>query len=249
MAGDTALQLRCEFGVHAEKRRSNMPLHDWSKVDAAVFHDFHRSWVGEIARALNWGVLSAEYYAVVEKHNSQFGPIVLTLKPRLQRDCDEATVQVAMDRPDNRAVIAVRRVCDDRVVAMTEIVVPENKSSQASFCKFVDKALESLSLDIHLLVVDLMPPTQLDPNGIHGAIWEALTNEQFEAPPGKPLTLAAYEANTHVCAYIEPVAVGDALPEMPLFLEAGKFVFVALESTYKSAWEDVPTRWRTVIES
>ena len=46
----------------------------------------------------------------------------------------------------------------------------------------------------------------------------------------------------------EPVSVGDALLEMPLFLKAGGHVPVALESTYQSVWEAVPRRWRSVIE-
>jgi hypothetical protein len=40
----------------------------------------------------------------------------------------------------------------------------------------------------------------------------------------------------------------DALLEMPLFLKAGGHVPVALESTYQSAWEAVPRRWRSVID-
>jgi len=103
--------------------------------------------------------------------------------------------------------------------------------------------------DIHLLVVDLMPPTYRDPNGIQGAIWKALADEKFEGPPGKRLTLGAYEADTPVCAYVDPVAVGDTLPEMPLFLKPGAYVSVALESTYMAAWEAVPARWRSAIES
>jgi hypothetical protein len=27
-----------------------MPIHDWTRVDAGIFHDFHQSWVPEIAR-------------------------------------------------------------------------------------------------------------------------------------------------------------------------------------------------------
>jgi len=145
-------------------------------------------------------------------------------------------------------VVAVRHVSGDRLVAIVEIVSPGNKSSQAVFRKFVDKAVDLLSQDIHLLILDLIPPTRRDPNGIHGAIWEALTDEKYTAPPGKPLTLAAYEAEMGVRAFVEPVAVGDALLEMPLFLRAGGHVPVALESTYQSAWEAVPRRWRSVIE-
>ncbi len=49
-------------------------------------------------------------------------------------------------------------------------------------------------------------------------------------------------------AFVEAVAVGDSLKEMPLFLRPGGHVPVALDSTYQSAWEAVPRRWRSVIE-
>jgi hypothetical protein len=61
-------------------------------------------------------------------------------------------------------------------------------------------------------------------------------------------TLAAYEADEVVRAYVEPVSLGDVLPEMPLFLTAGGHVPVKLESTYQSAWQAVPRRWQAVIE-
>jgi hypothetical protein len=51
-----------------------------------------------------------------------------------------------------------------------------------------------------------------------------------------------------VRAFVEPVAVGDALVEMPLFLRVGGHVAVPLESTYQSDWEAVPRRWRSAIE-
>ncbi len=251
-----------------------MPIHDWSKVDAGIFHHFHHGWIEEIARALNRGVLPRDYYAMAEQHTSHFGPDVLTLQSRLQEQGAQEEVEpitvrspgtdggVIIAAPKARLagetdlefyrrkqnVVAVRHVSGDRLVAIVEIVSPGNKSSRAVFRKFVNKAVELLSQDIHLLILDLIPPTRRDPNGIHGAIWEALTDEEYKAPPGKPLTLAAYEADAGVRAFVEQVAVGDVLPEMPLFLKAGGHVPVALESTYQSAWDAVPLRWRSVIE-
>ena len=253
-----------------------MPIHDWTKVDAGIFHDFHHAWIEQIKRLLNGGVLPPDHYALAEQHTSRFGPDVLTLQSPIRRDEDEdqdngdpigqgsgpRSGGVILARPRARLagetdlefyrrkqnVVAVRHVSGDRLVAIVEIVSPGNKSSQAVFRKFVDKAVELLSQDIHLLILDLIPPTRRDPNGIHGAIWEALTDEEYKAPPGKPLTLAAYEAEMGVRAFVEPVAIGDALLEMPLFLKAGGHVPVALESTYQSAWEAVPRRWRSVIE-
>ena len=216
-----------------------MPIRDWSRVDAGIFHDFHHAWIEQIKWLLNNGVLPPDHYALAEQHTSHF---------RARRtDAQAGETDLEFYRRKQN-VVAVRHVSGDRLVAIVEIVSPGNKSSQAVFRKFVDKAVELLNQDIHLLILDLIPPSRRDPNGIHGAIWEALVDEQYQAPPGKPLTLAAYEAEAGVRAYVEAVAVGDSLLEMPLFLRAGGHVPVALEATYQSAWEAVPRRWRSVIE-
>ena len=34
-----------------------MPVHDWTRVDAGVFHDFHNVWIAFLRNALNSGVL------------------------------------------------------------------------------------------------------------------------------------------------------------------------------------------------
>lgn len=44
------------------------------------------------------------------------------------------------------------------------------------------------------------------------------------------------------------MAVGDVLPEMPLFLEVDRYVPVPLEATYRAAFDAVPRRWRDVLE-
>jgi hypothetical protein len=59
----------------------------------------------------------------------------------------------------------------------------------------------------------------------------------------------AYECALTTRAFIEPVAVGDQLPDMPLFLEAERFVNVPLETTYQTAFAVQPVRWRRVLEA
>ena len=63
-----------------------------------------------------------------------------------------------------------------------------------------------------------------------------------------PAQLAAYESDLGVRAYVVPVAVGDALTAMPLFLEPGQAVEVPLEGTYCAAFAAVPRRWQRVLE-
>lgn len=56
-----------------------MPVHDWTRVEAGIFHAFHHDWITEIARALNRGLLPSDYYALPEQIAGEFGPDVLTL--------------------------------------------------------------------------------------------------------------------------------------------------------------------------
>jgi len=43
-----------------------MPVHDWTRVDASIFHHFRHDWITEIARALNRGLLPPSYYALAD---------------------------------------------------------------------------------------------------------------------------------------------------------------------------------------
>jgi len=72
--------LSCMFDVEGHRMRMSMPIHDWTRVDAGIFHAFHHGWIEELARALNRGVLPADYYALPEQHAAGFGPNVLTLQ-------------------------------------------------------------------------------------------------------------------------------------------------------------------------
>jgi hypothetical protein len=59
-------------------------------------------------------------------------------------------------------------------------------------------------------------------------------------PPGLPWHLATR-------ADVEPVAVGDRLPEMPLYLEPGEWVPVPLERSYQATWETLPVPLKELI--
>jgi hypothetical protein len=251
-----------------------MPIHDWSRVPAGIFHDFHHALIEQIKRDLNGGVLPPDYYALAEQVAAGFGPDVLTLHAPLvddDGDLDQgsqrspnqpggglllapprtrpiAEIEMAYYRR-KKSVVAVRHVSDDRVVAMVEVVSPGNKSTQNVLKKFVEKAAEFLERRIHLLIVDLLPSGRHDPQGIHGAIWDYVADEPYSLPADKPLTLAAYEADPTLRAFVETVAVGDALPEMPLFLQPNRCVYVPLDHSYRMAWEAVPRRWKRVLES
>jgi hypothetical protein len=248
-----------------------MPVHDWSRVDAGIFHDFHHSWIEEIKRALNSGLLPQDYYALAEQYAGGFGPDVLTLQTNGNGTPNRAPpnpggnggVKLLMTPPKvqlsgeielefyhrKQKAVVVHHVSNDRVVAIVEVVSPGNKAGEVAFRAFVEKVAVLLHKEVHLLILDLQPPTSRDPHGIHAAIWQELTGADWPEPAGKPLTLVAYDAAVGLRWYLERVAPGDKLPDMPLYLEPGKYVLVPLEATYEQAWNAVPQRWRQVLES
>src|SRR5262245_30604146 len=57
-----------------------MPIHDWSRVTAGTFHDFHGSWITHLKETLNAGLLPDDYYALSEQVAGQLVPDVLTFQ-------------------------------------------------------------------------------------------------------------------------------------------------------------------------
>jgi hypothetical protein len=98
-------------------------------------------------------------------------------------------------------------------------------------------------------VVDLFPPSPRDPAGIHKVIWDEIEEEDFTFPPGKNRILASYKTGSERVAFLEPVAIGDVLPAVPLFLNSRYHVLVPLEATYQAAWEASPQELRLAVET
>jgi hypothetical protein len=242
-----------------------MPVHDWTHVDAGIFHHFHHAWIEEIARALNRGLLPPDHYALAEQIAGGLGPDVLTLQApangaRVPDSPGGGIALVALpprvwfrarteiDQYAAKAnVIAIRHISNHQVVAIVEVVSPGNKNSRHGLRAFVEKAVELLRGGIHLLIVDLFPPGPRDPQGIHKAIWDEYNESDFTLPLDRPLTLAAYIGGPCPEAFVEPTAVGAVLPPMPLFYTPDEYVPVPLEATYQAAWEAVPAFWRNVL--
>ena len=135
-------------------------------------------------------------------------------------------------------------------VALVEIVSPANKDRPKHVEEFTDKVLSALNVGVHVLLVDLFPPGTRDPDGLHGILLRQLedSDERYELPGAEPLTLASYAAGPQVEIYLEHVAVGAALPEMPLFLRPDRYVNVPLEPAYVAAYRGLPAFWRAVLE-
>lgn len=248
----------------------SMGIHDWTRVSAGTFHDFHTAWLTHLKETLNAGVLPDEFYAMAEQRAGQILPDVLTLHSGdvddgwpPGTDSTSAAVAVAEAPPQvsltmrmtdedvyhlKQKTLVIRHASDHRIVALLEIVSPSNKDREQHVDSFVEKARSSVKQGLHFVLLDLLPPGVFDPQGMHGRIWAEIGGERYELPAGKPLTLASYDADEFPVAYVEPTAVGTPLIPMPLFLDPGWYVNLPLQETYEAAYRGVPKVWQRVIE-
>jgi hypothetical protein len=247
-----------------------MPVHDWTLVDDGIFHGFHTVWIGLLNNALNEGLLPQGYYALPEQHLGRPIADVLTLHTSpapstppfpLPPVTGGTAVAEAPPRVRHRHTVepaalarrrslAIRHVSGHRLVALLEIVSPANKDRARHVADFTAKAVDALDVGVHLLVVDLFPAGTHDPHGMYGAILQRLaqSDEPYDVPEDEPLTVVSYAAGPQVEVYLEHVAVGAVLPEMPLFLRPDRYVNVPLEATYQAAYRGMPAFWRDVLE-
>lgn len=245
-----------------------MPVHDWARVDAGTFHDFHNAWITHIKEALNEGLLPNGYYALAEQHaglrvgdmlalhgpgtsatprgNGERGGLALALAPpRVQR---RLIADAGTSYRLARRTLAVRHVSGHRVVALMEIVSPANKDRDKHVADLVSKIIEALGLGIHVALIDLFRPGPADPRGVHGAVWEEYGPPVYDLPADRPLTLASYLAEKLPEAFVEHLTFGETLIDMPIFLDDGSYVPVPLEATYQAAYRGMPAFWRDVLD-
>ena len=250
-----------------------MPIHDRSRVEAILFYNLQLSWNCELSAWFNKGDLPAGYHSLIEHHKAAFGFEIPTIgrsgtgeelsndDPRSRRYekllrepwPDPPVTQIVAEDDLERyrrghRTVTIRHEIDDEVVAVVEIIAPADKHSRRAVRLLVEKVANLLDRNIQVLLIDICPPGKFDRRGSHGAIWEEITGQDYVPPPGKPLTLAAYECQDTLRAHVEALAIGDRLPKMPLFLGLGRSVMVPLDATYQTAWMSIPHVLRDRIE-
>lgn len=237
-----------------------MMIHDWRKV-SGLFHHFHQQWTVAICDALNSGLLPNGFFTLIEQHAERTVPDRLTLQrheksgrprkptggvalaeapPKTKFVSHGSELEVYAAKANKLAI----RDSDGERIAVIEIVSPGNKHSKAAIRKFVEKSVELIRFGIHLLMIDLISPGPRDPQGLHQLIWAELESEDFRLPRGKPLTLAFYCCRDPLTAFIDPVAIGGKLPDMPVFIDSGTYVPVPLAETYAASWNVCPAEFR-----
>src|SRR5262245_269301 len=132
-----------------------MPIHDWTRVDAGLFHAFHQTWTITLCNALNAGGLPPGYFALAEQPVR--GPLLdflaLDLPPNsAEPSSGSVGLVIAVAAPQTRVVMRAEadqytgkancitvRQSYGQAVAVIEIVSPGNKGSWASFRPFIEK--------------------------------------------------------------------------------------------------------------
>ncbi len=254
-----------------------MSIHDWSRVDSGVFHDFHIVWIGRLKGVLNEELLPKPFYALAEPilgeaeldvialqamTDSNSSPPTNTQKGKhVHSDQTEGAVALAPCPvlvedivPDpyarkSRRIVIKNAWQGDRVVAVIEIVSKGNKTSRARVEQFLKKSVSLLEKGIHLVVLDLHIPTALVPHGFHSMISRELGHEPSIAASDRPLSSVSYQVTETgaVRAYLVPLKFGDRLPELAVFLSPHDFVRLPLESTYNDSFRTVPWKFRELV--
>jgi Protein of unknown function (DUF4058) len=234
-----------------------MPIHDWTLVSAPSFNDMHQSWLVLLKIALNTGRLPEGYFAHTERHFGRFESDILTLStPSAARngtprngDDRGGGVAVAVRRPQagvrlsaspvKQSTLAVRRVGTDRVVALIELASPSNKDRAASVTAYVEKAKAALEHGVHVVHLDMLPPTPHTPANLSSAIWDAVDGRDYPFDLAKPFAADSFVADRVTEVYANSLGLGDEWPDAPLFLDAETYIELPLAATYAQAFAGV----------
>jgi Protein of unknown function (DUF4058) len=219
------------------------------------WESFHAQWAGSIANAVN-GVLPPGYFAETQLHvgsrvevdvatwdlttaqpgNGPGGAATATLPARVWAP-PAAAMTMPATFPDSLEVLVFNTEAGPTLVAAVELASPGNKDRPETRRAFAAKCASYLQQGIGLLIADIVTSRHAQ---LHNELIRLMeTGDQFLLPPD-PLYAVAYRPYRRKEAELIDVwpatlAVGQALPVMPLPLDKGLIVPVDLEATYTEA--------------
>jgi hypothetical protein len=90
-----------------------MEVHNWTLVDAGIFHDFHVAWITHLKEALK-KLLSAGYYALAELAEGE-ALTILETTPKV----DRTSVSSGLKKGQRRT-LTIRHISGHRIIALVE---------------------------------------------------------------------------------------------------------------------------------
>jgi hypothetical protein len=210
---------------------------------------FHHAWATVIAQHLNRGVLPPDYFAEPE---ISVGPeleidvATLELTEKGQKDRGVATevwspplpkiaAKVDFARLDGYEVRVYQDLGGAELRGAIELVSPGNKDRAGSRRTFAAKCAGYLKHGIGVVIVDIVTARTAN---LHATLFETLGVKSRRVwRSTTDLYAAAYRAVTarkhpRVEVWPEKLTVGEALPELPLWLNLELCVPVMLEESY-----------------
>lgn len=180
-------------------------------------------------------VATTEEQAEVEAHQSGNGAVATATwaPPRATRSCrfhlpGEDTFELRVIQPDRA----------QRLVAAVEVVSSSNKDRPESRRAFAVKCASYLQALVSVIVIDVVTERHHD---LYQGLLELLGAEQVGPwPSNPPLYAVALRATKsqdqwRMETWEEPLAIGQSLPTLPLWLADNLAVPLELEATYEEA--------------
>jgi hypothetical protein len=214
------------------------------------WEDFHAVWSVEIRNDLNLRLLPQKYYAATQIHVG--GRVEVDLATLEETGGTEAvganggvaiqtwappvtTLAMATTFPDEFEVQVLATTAGSTLVAAIEFVSPGNKDRPEKRRAFVAKCASYLQLGVGLLIVDVVTERHANLHDDLVTFLEQPPEFHFATPTALYTTAyrpARRPAGDQIDLWLQPLAVGERLPVMPLALRGGPVLPIDLEATY-----------------
>ncbi len=234
-----------------------MPLLDHFHAPLAPrrhWESFHVNWAGAMADALNEHLLPEGYFAEEHAHagarveidlatfaDAAAGPprngSTVTVPPRVWTPPAPRMV-VPAAFADSIEVLVFESEGGAKLVAAVELVSPANKDRPGHRNAFAVKCASYLAQGIALVLIDIVTSRQAN---LHNEVVGLLGHgDAFQLPADAALYAVAYrpivrEGVELIDVWPEALAIGRALPTVPLALNAETCLPLELEATYVTA--------------
>ena len=224
------------------------------------WRSFHGAWAAAIARLLNHGVLPPGYYAVPLVDRD--GPIEIDVAALRQEGvlapvggevvpktwvAPAPGLAVAIELPaaDAVEVQVFANDGDPRLTAAIELLSPRNKDRPQARQAFAVKCVGYLQQGCSVVVVDTVTTRRAD---LNAAILSLLAAKTDAAATPSSLCAVSYRAvgrdeeTQQLQLWPVPLALGQPLPTLPLWIASDFSVPLDLDASYRATCADLRIR-------
>ncbi len=237
-----------------------MPLLDHFNPPLSRTHpwrSFHGAWAAAMARLLNQGILPPGYYAVplvdfdgpveidvaaLREHGATVAEGEAGAPQPWTAPAPGAAVVVEMPAVDAVEVQVFADDGDPRLTAAVELLSPRNKDRPQARRTFAVKCVGYLQQGSSVVVVDTVTTRRAD---LHGEILSLLGVASGAVATPAGLSAVSYRApgregdEQQLHLWPEPLALGEPLPTLPLWIATDFSVPLDLEASYRTACADL----------